>query len=192
MPPGSDPIWSSLPQARLVLAQSDFGEVRRVLTWPDCPAGPNMALRRSALGGDLYFAAVSRQSDSLPLEDSRLFKRASEAGETVMYLPSTKVAHRVRADQLNLDYFCRRYAQSLVGQWWLDGSPRLSALPVPPFLLRRLATAACRAASSLAGRRETRLGRYIDFRGELALVGFLLRHRLSVGPHQPQDASLDN
>lgn len=153
----------ALPQARLVLPQSNFGRVTRRLEYPETPAGPNMAIRRSGLGAGLRFEFTPLPGYGFTVEDTLFFKRHMQNGHSVVYLPAASVSHIVRPEQLNLDYFRERYCFFKLAQPLMDDAqaPR-TLFSVPRYLFRSLAMSAIQYAFKTFRDRRTRLCAYLD------------------------------
>jgi glucosyl-dolichyl phosphate glucuronosyltransferase len=173
LPEGHDPDLVALPQARAVLAQSDFGADARLLRYPEYPIGGNMAARRSALGIDLYFEPIPQAGFEmeLALEDCLFFKRAMLKGHRVLYLPQAVVRHIIRPEQVRMRYFTERYAHALIGQELLDevnGCTRW--FNVPRYHFRRLAARVAALVTNATRSRRDRLAAYINVRAALRVI----------------------
>jgi glucosyl-dolichyl phosphate glucuronosyltransferase len=173
LPEGHDPDLVALPQARAVLAQSDFGTEARLLSYPEYPIGGNMAARRRAMGIDLYFEPIPQAGFEmeLALEDCLFFKRAMLKGHRVLYLPRAAVRHIIRPEQVGMRYFTERYAHALIGQEILDevkGCTRW--FNVPRYHFRRLAARVVTLITNVTRSRRDRLAAYINVRAALRVI----------------------
>jgi glycosyltransferase involved in cell wall biosynthesis len=165
LPPGHDRDLVSIPQVRMVLAQSEYGDREHFLRWPDTPVGGNMAVRRDLLGADLCFEPIDQQGFTmeLALEDILFFRRVMQRGYRVMYLPRARGHHIVRDEQLRLSYFMQRHAHALIGQEILDEVPPTRQwFRVPRYHLKRLARRVARFIKSVPASRRKRLAAYVD------------------------------
>ena len=165
----------ALPQTRNVLAQADFGEIERFLVYPEAPIGGNMAVRRSALGGELHFNPVSAYGAArgLALEDGAFTARVMRKGFQVLYLPEARVGHVVRGDQVKLSYFRERYANALIAQEQLDEIGGCAEfLGVPRYHFRRWLRHLGAYARALLGSRRGRLAASLELSASWKAICF--------------------
>lgn len=107
--PAGRPEWMSPLVERPVANPMDFG--RRVREFPRrrCPAGGNMAFRRSTLEtSGVFDTALGRKGATLTGgEENDLFGRIRRAGLRVMYAPDAVIYHVIGAEKLTAGYLDR-------------------------------------------------------------------------------------
>jgi len=177
LPESHDADLVNLPHARLVLAQSNFGSIERLLNYPEMPAGPNMAARRSGLGAEMFFEPIGQDGLSVELEDTTFFKRNMNKGQPVLYLPQARVGHVVRDEQLTLNYFQKRYADCVFAQKVMDDDDQHSMrlLNVPCHLLRTLALNALTYPIGYTGSRSAKLTACVNISATWQLISRYLQ-----------------
>ncbi|MFZ2199113.1 MAG: glycosyltransferase family 2 protein, partial [Thermodesulfovibrionales bacterium] len=87
----------------------DYGS-RRLLHYPDYPAGTNMAFRRSIFDQvGLFRHELGRTGESLlSMEETDLCLRVENAGYSIEYLPDAIVHHKVRRERLSQEWLKQR------------------------------------------------------------------------------------
>jgi glycosyltransferase involved in cell wall biosynthesis len=83
---------------------------RRILHYPDYPAGTNIAFRKAIFEKIGYFnARLGRSDDSLlSMEESEMCLRVESYGYQIVYLPGAVVNHEIHADRLTREWLRRR------------------------------------------------------------------------------------
>jgi len=110
-----DPLWLPRrpdwfpPQCVELLGAMDRGPRFRWITFPECPWGPNIAVRKEAhrrAGG--FHTGFGLVGSHLALhEEPDLCARIENLGYRLAYLPSAKVQHKMRSDKVNRHYLRR-------------------------------------------------------------------------------------
>lgn len=110
-----DPLWLPErpawfpPQCTGLLGAMDEGPHFRWLTFPECPWGPNIALRKEAherAGG--FYTGLGLVGTHLALhEEPDLCHRIQSLGYRMAYTPRARVQHKMRADKVNKGYLRR-------------------------------------------------------------------------------------
>lgn len=107
--PAGRPAWMSRYVERPIANPMDFGPKVRPFPAGRIPGGGNMAIRRSAVEryGD-FDPSLGRVNGKLSGgEESDLFERLLQGGETLWYVPEAVMWHIIPAQKLTLDYFRR-------------------------------------------------------------------------------------
>ncbi|HET8650035.1 MAG TPA: glycosyltransferase family 2 protein [Gemmatimonadales bacterium] len=100
------------------------------------PFGPNFAVRARALDGIRFHEAIGPEGDDyISGGEIEFLQRLERRGETIVYVPSARVGHVVRRDQLSVDWlFGRSYrlGRCLVELGFIDRrrAPRVGGVPV--------------------------------------------------------------
>lgn len=100
------------------------------------PFGPNFAVRAPALDGIEFHEAIGPEGeDYISGGEIEFLQRLQRRGEEIVYVPSARVGHVVRPDQLSVDWlFGRSYrlGRCLVELGFIDRrrAPRLGGVPL--------------------------------------------------------------
>ncbi len=95
---------------RLYLGWFDCGPEEKILSFPDCPRGCNMAFRTEALSAvDSFSPWLGKIGDSLAcFEEIDLCQRLMQAGWISLYQPDAVVTHLIEAFRYQPDWFVQR------------------------------------------------------------------------------------
>jgi glycosyltransferase involved in cell wall biosynthesis len=111
----SRPAWLS-DDLLTFFGSTGSGERRRVMVYPECPFGLNMAFRRETLRQVGEFnAALGRRGEKLMSnEDTEYFQRVARARLPVLYVPDALLFHRVPPDRTTRRWLVyRQYWQGM-------------------------------------------------------------------------------
>jgi glycosyltransferase involved in cell wall biosynthesis len=131
MPEGPIPSWTEIPLIKhFAFASHDISEEEGPYPIKVFPFGPNYWIRRPILEEGFRFdETIGPHPSNRILGDEILFlKKISEAGNPIIYTPSSVVGHRIQKEMLSLSGIYRR-AKTL-GR----GSPHISGLCHPSLL----------------------------------------------------------
>ncbi|HSE28386.1 MAG TPA: glycosyltransferase [Gemmatimonadales bacterium] len=157
-PPGTPAWMTEPPYAGVAFAHFDPGGVEGPS--PQTPFGPNMAIRRSRVADLRYREDLGPKGRSYPIGgETELLRRLVAAGARAVHVPTARVEHVIRPDQVTEEFLRTRAYNYGRGQARLarpaPGSPRLFG--APRYLWRELAGAHLRRARTvLAGDPDAR------------------------------------
>lgn len=105
--------WTSPPpdwidaEHEVFLSAFDRGDRITSLHYDDYPRGANMAFRREAFAScGPFHPSLDRTGDLLlSYGDIEMCYRVEQAGHEVLYVPDARVAHMIRGNRLNHDWF---------------------------------------------------------------------------------------
>jgi len=108
--PASTPNWiSNLRPPYSTYAFSDFDPGTDEGATHRCPTGPNMAISASIFETYQYDPDVGPAGKSYAMgSETELLFRLRAAGHRFIYLPNAHVVHRIRTDQLSLQWLAGR------------------------------------------------------------------------------------
>lgn len=103
------PAWIT-EMHRLYLGAFNMGTEEKILSFPDCPRGSNMAFRIDALQSVRGFSPhLGKVGDSLAcFEEIDVCHRLSQAGWINMYEPTAVVLHWIEPFRYKQDWFTKR------------------------------------------------------------------------------------
>lgn len=157
-PAGTPPLLTEPPYCGVVFAQFDPDPVEGPSA--RTPFGPNMAIRRTRVGGHQFRHDIGPNGQAYPIGgETEFLRRLVAEGAGIVHVPGARVDHVIRADQLSRKYIltrARNFGRGLAKLSRVDPAvPRL--LGAPRYLWRQLAGAhlqRCRA--SLTGNQAAR------------------------------------
>lgn len=131
------------------------------------PFGPNMAVRRLAFEGDLEFDEAIGPGSSLGVlmgDETGIARQLEAQGQTAVYVPTAKVYHHVRKQQLALRWQLNRgmlYGRMLAHYEHSAGT--YSSLGIPPWIVRSVLDSLVSAGWHAArGRKRAAFDQLVD------------------------------
>lgn len=182
------PRWPTSPPVRVL--EAGYGSVAYSILDPDLPEGPdpgflpfgpNCAVRREVFDRGVRFdpAMGPRPGAYVMGGETELFERLRAAGKPPVFLPDSRVHHRIRRCQYSRRWLlsrARKYGRSLVARSERAGSGGIAGGGdgVPRWLYRTLLESGARAlVDAVAGRRVGALKRAMDAAVELGKIDYL-------------------
>ncbi len=171
--PAHTPCWmqeGSFPFAAMAFSKLDFSKIEEA---SPLAFGPNLAIRSQALRSMTYNESIGPQGKNYAMgSETELLRRLQAQGERFIYIPSTRVEHVIRPEQVTVSWLLGRAFRAGRGHVRLkDTYLGKRIFGAPRYMWKKLAWAAVRRmVSFFRGKRKRCIAgmQYWEIRGRIA------------------------